>query len=199
MFSGIVEEYGLIQNVTKKENLFVLSVKARKVLGGTKIGDSICVNGICLTVTEKKQDVLTFDLMKETLDATNLKNARKGDKVNLERSLKVSSRIGGHFVTGHVDGVGPIQAIVTLPNYVEFRIEAGPELMRYIAPKGSVTVDGVSLTIGRVTRRYFSVYLIPHTLNVTTFGQSRKGDIVNLETDILAKYILHDLSYANLK
>jgi len=199
MFSGIVEEYGVIQSVTKKENLFVLAVKAKKVLGGTKIGDSICVNGICLTVTGKKKDVLTFDLMKETIDATSLKFAQKGIKVNLERSLKVNSRIGGHFVTGHVDGVGKIQAIVRLPNYVEFRISVGPDLMKYIAPKGSVTVDGVSLTIGHVTRTFFSIYLIPHTLDVTTFGQSRKGDIVNIETDILAKYILHKLSFTDLK
>ena len=199
MFSGIVEEYGVIQAVHKKENLFVLAVKGDKVLGGTKVGDSICVNGVCLTVTEKKQNVLLFDVMKETIDATSLKSAGKGGRVNLERSLKVSSRIGGHFVTGHVDGTGEILEIVTLPNYVEFRIGAGPDLMRYIAPKGSVTVDGVSLTIGHVTRDCFSVYLIPHTLTVTTFGQTRDGDRVNLETDILAKYILHSHNYLNLK
>ena len=199
MFSGIVEEYGLIQDVRKKENLFILSVEANTVLGGTKIGDSICVNGVCLTVTEKKKRVLMFDVMKETIDATSLKHAGKGVKVNLERSLKVSSRIGGHFVTGHVDGTGEILKIVTLPNYVEFRIGAAGDLMQYIAPKGSVTVDGVSLTIGHVTRDYFSVYLIPHTLEVTTFGQTRKGDRVNLETDILAKYIVHNRNYWNLK
>jgi len=199
MFSGIVEEYGVIQSVKKKENLFVLTVQGNRVLGGTKVGYSICVNGVCLTVTGKTQKLLMFDLMKETLVATSLKNAGPGGKVNLERSLKMSSRIGGHFVTGHVDGTGEIRKIVTLPNYVEFRIGAPRDLMKYIAPKGSVAVDGVSLTIGHVTRDYFSIYLIPHTLEVTTFGQTREGDQVNLETDILAKYLLHSISYLNLK
>lgn len=199
MFSGIVEEYGIIQNVQKKENLFILAVQGDKVLGGTKVGDSICVNGVCLTVTDKKKKLLMFDVMKETIEATSLKYAGPGGKVNMERSLKVNSRIGGHFVTGHVDGTGEVVKIVTLPNYVEFRIGASPDIMKYIAPKGSVTVDGVSLTIGRVMRDYFSVYLIPHTLEVTTFGQTREGDLVNLETDILAKYILHSYNDLNLK
>jgi riboflavin synthase len=192
MFSGIVEEYGSVEEVVKKENLYVLRIKVKKVLGGTKIGDSICVNGVCLTVTQKTKSVLSFDLMKETLEATTLKHAKNSFPVNLERSLKVSDRLGGHFVTGHVDGVGVIKEILTLPNYVEFRIKVDRALLKYIAPKGSVAVDGVSLTIGRVTNEYFSIYLIPHTLEVTTFGKMKAADEVNIETDILAKYILKD-------
>ena len=192
MFSGIVEEYGVVEAVTKKENLYVLSVRARKVLGGTKIGDSICVDGVCLTVTAKSAAQVSFDVMKETIQATTLKHARPGKRVNLERSLRMNGRIGGHFVSGHVDGVGRIHRIVTLPNYVEFQITLAQPLMRYIAPKGSVTIDGVSLTIGEVGKDRFSIYLIPHTLTVTTFGQCRPGDEVNVETDILAKYVLKD-------
>ena len=191
MFSGIVEEKGIIQDIQRKENLIVLTLKAKKVGKGTKVGDSICVDGVCLTVTKIKGTSLTFDLMKETLDATTFKYAQPGDGVNLERSLKMNDRVGGHFVSGHVDGEGLLEAIVRLPNYVEFQISTRRDLLRYIVPKGSVTIDGVSLTVGSVTRKKFSIYLIPHTLEVTTFGASKEGDLVNIETDILAKYVVH--------
>ena len=190
MFSGIVEEIGIIRKVEKKKNLFVVTLKADKVTRGTKIGDSISVDGVCLTVTRRKGRVLTFDLMKETLDATTFKYAGPGREVNLERSLKVSDRIGGHFVSGHIDGTGVFKEKVTIPNYVEWRITVDKKLARYIIPKGSVCIDGVSLTVGVVKKDYFSVYLIPHTLDVTTFGKKKTGEIINIETDILAKYIL---------
>jgi len=190
MFSGIVEEKGRITSLKKEKNLFVLTVKADKVLKGTKIGDSISNDGICLTVTERTDKALSFDIMKETIRATTLKYARVGDEINLERALKMSSRIGGHFVTGHVEGVGTIKKIVKLKNYVEIRIAYPKELSSYLVPKGSVCIDGISLTVGQVTDDWFSVYLIPHTLDVTTIGQKKNSDKVNLETDMLAKYIL---------
>jgi len=190
MFSGIVEEKGVVESVVKKQNLFTMTVKARKVLPGTKIGDSIAVNGVCLTVTKKTAGRVTFDLMKETLESTTLKHARTGKAVNLERALKVNSRLGGHFVSGHVDGVGKLLKIVNLPNYVEWQLQLDKSLAKYLAPKGSVCIDGVSLTIGWVADNSFSIYLIPHTLEVTTFGEKKPGDELNIETDLLAKYIL---------
>jgi riboflavin synthase len=128
--------------------------------------------------------------MKETLDATTLKHLVPGKGVNLERAMKAEARIGGHFVTGHVDAVGTIKAVRTLPNYVEYRISIPKVLMRYVVPKGSVAIDGISLTVGEVKKDWFAVYFIPHTLEVTTIGQKKAGDEVNVETDLLAKYIL---------
>ncbi len=190
MFTGIVEEKGTVSALVRRENLFVLHVKAQKVPLGIKNGDSVSVNGVCLTVTGHKGKVLSFDMMKETLLATTLKDAKPGDSVNLERAMKADSRFGGHFVTGHVDGVGIINRIVKLPNYVEFEIAPPKKFMRYLVSKGSVTLDGISLTVGKVSKNSLSVYLIPATLRITTFGQKKQGDRVNVETDILARYIL---------
>jgi len=191
MFSGIVEEKGIVQEIVRKKNLLTMSVKAQRVLRGTKLGDSIAVNGVCLTVTRIHGGIAVFDLMKETLDFTTLGYAKPGTEVNLERALKPSDRIGGHFVSGHVDGMGTLVKKVTMENYVEWQIQLDRKLMRYLAPKASVTVDGVSLTIGWVKKTSFSIYLIPHTLDVTTFGRKRVGQKLNIETDILAKYIIH--------
>lgn len=191
MFTGIVEGTGQVLEIKKKENLYVLKLALGKFLRGTRVGDSICVDGVCLTVTHKDAKGLSFDLMKETLEATTLKDYAAGRRVNLERSLKVNSRLGGHFVSGHVDGVGIFQKVMTLPNYVEWQVAVPRDLARYIVPKGSVAIDGVSLTVGEVRRESFSVYLIPHTLEVTTFGVKKAGDKLNIETDILAKYILY--------
>ena len=190
MFSGIVEEQGVVEGVLKKKNLYVLAIKGVKVSRGTAIGDSISVDGVCLTVTKKNGPRLEFDLMKETLDATIARYYKKGSAVNLERALKVNSRLGGHFVSGHVDGVGILKKKVLLPNYVEWQIDLHRALTKYIVPKGSVCIDGVSLTVGAVRKNSFSVYLIPHTLDVTSFGKKRVGCRMNIETDILAKYVL---------
>ncbi len=190
MFTGIVEEKGTVTALIRRENLFVLNVKAEKVAVGIKNGDSVCVNGVCLTVTGRKGKVLSFDMMKETLLATTLGEVNSGDHVNLERAMKADGRFGGHFVTGHVDGVGVIKRIIKLPNYVEFEITLPQKFMRYLVAKGSVTLDGISLTVGKVSKNTFSVYLIPATLKITTFGQKKQGDAVNVETDILARYIL---------
>lgn len=155
-----------------------------------KIGDSIANDGACLTVTGIKDGCLYFDLMKETLDATTLNHYKAGVLVNLERAMKADARLGGHFVTGHVDAVGVIKDIRTLKNYVEYRISIPKKLMRYVVPKGSVAIDGISLTVGEVKKSWFAVYFIPHTLGVTTIGKKKLGAKVNVETDLLAKYIL---------
>lgn len=190
MFTGIVETTGSVAALVRKQNLFVLTIKKPAEFNDVKIGDSIAVDGVCLTVTAIKNGVLYFDLMKETLEATALKALRAGSSVNLERAMKAEARVGGHFVTGHVDAAGKIDKVRTLPNYVEYRIALRKELMRYVVPKGSVTLDGISLTVGEVKKKWFAVYFIPHTLSVTTIGKKKAGDEVNVETDLLAKYIL---------
>ena len=190
MFTGIVEVTSKVVSLVKKQNLFVLAVKKPASFNDVKIGDSVANDGVCLTVTAIKDGCFHFDLMKETLDATTLKHLRPKSVVNLELAMKAEARIGGHFVTGHVDAVGRIKDIRTLPNYVEYRIEIPKALMRYVVPKGSVAIDGISLTVGRVKKNWFSVYFIPHTLTVTTIGKKIVGDEVNIETDLLAKYIL---------
>lgn len=190
MFSGIVEEKGRIVKVERKPNLATLHVQADVTAAGTKVGDSICTSGVCLTVTGIKKKVLTFDVMKETLEKTTLGVREAGSYVNLERSLRADSRIGGHFVSGHVDNMETLRAVVTKPNYVELQISIQKSLAKYVVPKGSVCLDGVSLTVGDVRKSDFSVYLIPFTLDVTTLGLNKKGDRINIETDILAKYVL---------
>jgi len=193
MFSGIIEEKGIIKKIDFKKNLFVLTLEARKVHQGTKIGDSIAVDGVCLTVVQKKGRALSFDVMKETIEKTTLKYLKSGSPVNLERALQVNDRLGGHFVQGHIEGVGVIKDKVTLKNYVEFRISIDKKLIRYVVAKGSVCIDGISLTVGEVQGTTFSIYIIPHTLEVTTLGSKTRGDKVNIETDILARYILNEL------
>jgi riboflavin synthase len=192
MFTGIIEEQGIVQTIEKRGDLWVLTLKASQVIEGTRIGDSIALDGVCLTVTRKEGKFLTFDVMRETISATTISGYAGGRKVNCERAMKADGRIGGHFVTGHVDGVAEICRINRIADDVEFQIRAPQSLRRYLAAKGSVCLDGVSLTIGRVTQTEFSVYLIPHTLATTTFSHKKTGDRVNLETDILAKYVLSD-------
>lgn len=190
MFSGIVEEKGIVKKITQKKNLIVISIEAKKVLRGIGIGDSISVDGVCLTVIKKKGRVVTFDVMKETMDKTTLGMRKVLDEVNLEGALRVNDRLGGHFVSGHIDGVGVIQKRVSLENYEKYVVAIPKKISCYLAPKCSVCIDGISLTLGEVKGNVFSVYIIPHTLKVTTLGAKGKGDKVNIETDILAKYIL---------
>lgn len=190
MFTGIVEAVAKVRELKKRENLYTLAIEKPRLFDDIKIGDSIANDGVCLTVTAMKAGCLYFDLMKETLDATTLKHLAAGKRVNLERAMKADARMGGHFVTGHVDAVGRIKDIRILPNYVEYRLTLAKDLMRYVVPKGSVALDGISLTVGAVKKDWFAVYFIPHTLEVTTIGSKKKGDDVNIETDLLAKYIL---------
>lgn len=197
MFSGIVEETGTIVKVSKKTNLVTIDVKAKEVVKDTKAGDSIAVNGVCLTVTKRKANIVTFDIMLETMRATTLGLCEEGVRVNLERALRMNDRISGHFVTGHVDDMATVKDIVTGENYTEIQIKLPAALVKYVVPKGSVTLDGVSLTVGGVKKGQFSVYLIPFTLDVTNLGIKQKGDKINIETDILAKYIFSRAEYAD--
>jgi len=191
MFTGIVEAVAKVKALQKRENLYTLAVEKPKSFNDIKIGDSISNDGVCLTVTANKAGCFYFDLMKETLDATTLKHLAPGKKVNLERAMKADARMGGHFVTGHVDAVARIMKVVTLPNYVEYRIAVPKVIRKFIAAKGSVAIDGISLTVGSVTKDWFAVYFIPHTLDVTTIGSKKAGDEVNIEADLLARYILN--------
>ena len=165
-----------------------ISIRADKVLEQTKIGDSIAVNGICLTVTSLSADGFTADIMPETVSRSSMKAAAAGDRVNLERAMAADGRFGGHIVSGHIDGTGTIREMDRDENAVWVRIQAGPEILRYIVEKGSITIDGISLTVARVTGQDFSVSIIPHTGEETTLLSRREGDTVNLETDIIAKY-----------
>lgn len=192
MFTGIIEEKGRVRKFVHRENLATLTIEARKVLPGTKVGDSVAVNGVCLTVSARRGKWLSFDLMRETLAVATFRDIKDGDFVNLERAMKTDSRFGGHFVTGHIDGIGLLSGITALPNYLEYEVKPPKSLLRYLVPKGSVCLDGVSLTVGKVKKGMFSVYLIPLTLNVTTLGDKKEGDHLNIETDILARYLLRN-------
>jgi riboflavin synthase len=194
MFTGLVEEAGIVTECAVFKRSAKLAVSAPLVSeGGVHLGDSIAVNGCCLTVigigTGKDQDVLTFDAVPETLARTNLGCLRPGDQVNLERPLQIGARLGGHFVQGHIDDVGTVLAVTPDENAVIIEIEVPEHLSRYIVAKGSVTVDGVSLTVAEVRPRSFTVWTIPHTREVTTLGRRRPGDSVNIECDLLGKYV----------
>ena len=187
MFTGIIEELGVVKNIVKEGNLSLLEIKASKVLEDTKIGDSVSVNGACLTVVKKDYDYLSFEAMPQTLKLTNLGSLRISGKVNLERALKVGDRLSGHFVTGHIDCTGLIRKKTYVSSNLCFEIAVPAEFMKYIIPKGSVAVDGISLTIVTKKSNTFTVYIIPHTLKNTTLGFKGPSDKVNIEFDILAK------------
>ncbi|MDO8580054.1 MAG: riboflavin synthase [Candidatus Omnitrophota bacterium] len=191
MFTGIIEEIGTVDQIIHQRNLSALAVRARKVSTGTKLGDSIAVDGVCLTVIKRASGKLVFEMMQETLEKTTLKGLRPKDQVNLERALKVGDRWGGHFVTGHADQVGAIQQRIERKNYTQLVIGLDKKIAKYIVPKGSVCLDGISLTVGEVHKGTFSVFLIPFTKQMTTLGHKKSGDRVNIETDILAKYIIN--------
>lgn len=189
MFTGIVEEIGHIKAVKKQTFSQVLVIEASKVLEGTRIGDSIAVNGICLTVTAIGKGQFCADVMHETVRRTSLKNIRAGSLVNLERAMSAGGRFGGHIVSGHIDGTGTVSDIRKDDNAVWYRINADKSILRYVVKKGSITIDGISLTVATVTDKYFEVSVIPHTREVTILGGKRLSDVVNLETDIIAKYV----------
>lgn len=189
MFTGIVEEIGLVENVKKGPASASVTINAPAVTAGTKTGDSIAVNGICLTVTSLAGSTFTADIMHESLNRSSLSDLRRGSRVNLERAMAADGRFGGHIVSGHVDGTGIISAIREDDNAVWYTVKTSPAIMRYIVEKGSVTIDGVSLTVAAVTEDSFSVSVIPHTRQVTIMGDLRAGDKVNLENDIIGKYV----------
>ncbi|SMC55915.1 riboflavin synthase [Sporomusa malonica] len=189
MFTGLVEELGKVKQIARGAKSVRLTVAGVKVLTDVKLGDSIAVNGTCLTVVEFSRDWFTADVMPETVDRTALAGLKPGDTVNLERTLRVGDRLGGHIVSGHIDGVGQILAKEQNDNAVIVRIGAGPEVMRYIIQKGSIAIDGTSLTVVDFGPDWFTVSLIPHTASMTTVGLKTTGEPVNLETDIIGKYV----------
>ena len=189
MFTGIVEETGVIKRLNIAGKSGSVEIKAAVVLQGTKVGDSIAVNGICLTVTSLTADSFTADVMAETVRRSSLKLAAAGDRVNLERAMAADGRFGGHIVSGHIDGTGTIADMRREENAVWIRIKAVPEILNLIVEKGSICIDGISLTVAAVTDEDFSVSVIPHTLDVTILADKKPGDTVNLENDIVGKYV----------
>ncbi|HJV04926.1 MAG TPA: riboflavin synthase [Actinomycetota bacterium] len=185
MFTGIVEERGAVVALEGGR----LTVECRTVAGGTSPGDSVSVNGVCLTAVEVSPARLSFDLAPETLDRSSLGSLRAGDPVNLERPVTLASRLGGHLMQGHVDGVGTVEAVRPSGPGATMRIRLAPGLDRYVVEKGSIAVDGVSLTVAGADDGTISVALIPHTLAATTLGARGPGDAVNLEVDVIAKYV----------
>lgn len=191
MFTGIVEEIGSIKNIQQKANSSILTIQAEKVLNDVSLGDSIAVNGICLTVTSFSTSSFTVDVMPETIKSTSLRSLQVGSFVNLERAMSANGRFGGHFVTGHVDGIGKIVSKRPVDNAVYYEINVPAHLLKYMILKGSVAVDGTSLTIFDVSSHSFTISLIPHTLSNTILGKKEVGEIVNIECDMIGKYIEH--------
>jgi len=189
LFTGLVVEMGEIASIAKREGGARLFLNTRKLSADAQIGDSISVNGTCLTVVEIKAKTLTFDLSDETLKSTNLGRLRTKDKVNLEPSLRLDAKLGGHFVTGHIDAVGTIRSKSAEGDVYRIVIGAGEGITRYLVEKGSVAVDGISLTVVDLQPSNFSVVIIPHTASLTTMGLKGPGDTVNIEVDILGKYV----------
>lgn len=191
MFTGIVEDIGVVESLVPQENLVRLTVRSSIISRALRLGDSVSVDGVCLTVVSVKRSQFAFDVMKETLKTTTLGALKKEACVNLERALKVGGRFGGHIVTGHVDGVTAIQDIIRKKNYIEFQLKLSSRLKKFIVPKGSVSLNGISLTVGEVLKDAFSVYLIPFTMQETTMSLKKPGDELNIEVDVLARYILN--------
>ena len=189
MFTGIVEELGKLVSLEMGSDSGVITVEANKVLEGCQPGDSIAVNGVCLTARSFGGGTFSADVMPETIRKTNLGNLKRGSMVNLERALTLSARLGGHLMLGHVDATGKIVSIRPEGNAIFYTFTAPAEIRRYLLPQGSIGIDGISLTIARLEREQFSVSLIPHTVKVTTLGHNGTGYQVNLEADVLGKYV----------
>lgn len=189
MFTGIVEELGSIRSVRRGQHSSVLSIAAKDILSNLKVGDSVAVNGVCLTATTVDSGGFTADVMHETLNRSSLGSLTVGSHVNLERAMAANGRFGGHIVSGHIDGTGTITALRKDDNAVWYTISASQELLRYIVEKGSIAIDGISLTVAEVGESWFSISAIPHTVAITTLGEKRPGDTVNLENDVIGKYV----------
>lgn len=190
MFTGIIEETGKVLRVEPGK----IHIQAEKTLEGTKLGDSIAVNGVCLTVTALGRSDFTADVMPETWKRSSLGTLKSGSGVNLERAMAADGRFGGHIVSGHIDGTGTVEAVRKDQNAIRYTIRTQPELTRGIVEKGSIAIDGISLTVTMVQKERFEVSIIPHTLKETTLGDKRKGSVVNLENDIIGKYVERLLS-----
>ena len=189
MFTGIVEEVGLVRKIQRRTGYQRTTLEAKRVLADVAIGDSISIDGACHTVVEVGRQGFSFESVSETLERTTLGRLKTGDRVNLERSLKLSDRLGGHLVAGHVDRMGRVRERRRWADNVVFRIGMPAELVPFVANKGSIAVDGISLTVVSARARDFTVTVIPHTMEVTTIGERRVGDAVNLEVDMVARYL----------
>ena len=189
MFTGIVEELARVKKIKTKKQGIRYTISANTVLDDLEIGDSICINGVCLTVTKRQKDMFSMDIIEETLDKSNLGELKENDCVNLERAMKVSDRFGGHIVQGHVETQGVILEKQIEEDEARISVCLDPEWMRYCIPKGSITLDGVALTIASINKNIIEIALIPHTLENTTLGLKDKSDTLNVETDIIGKYI----------
>ncbi|WZL73510.1 riboflavin synthase [Clostridiaceae bacterium 35-E11] len=189
MFTGLVEEIGVVTSVLKGTKSAKIVIKAQKVLDQVQLGDSIATNGVCLTVTDFTSHTFAVDVMAETMNKTNLKDLVSGSKVNLERALRVGNRLGGHLVSGHIDGLGIIKDFEKEDNAIWVSIGTSPDILKYIIYKGSIAIDGISLTVAYVDTQVFKVSVIPHTKEVTTLLSKATGDAVNLECDMIGKYI----------
>ncbi|HSJ21613.1 MAG TPA: riboflavin synthase [Nocardioidaceae bacterium] len=189
MFTGIVEELGVVEALVDQGDAVRLTVRGPHVMVDAGLGDSIAVNGCCLTVAEREQETFTADVMRETLDKTSLGVLGVGDRVNLERAVTPQTRLGGHIVQGHVDGTGRVLARTPSEHWEVVEVSLPTDMARYLVPKGSITVDGISLTVVEAGEESFTVSLIPETLARTTLGLKQPGDPVNLEVDVIAKYV----------
>ena len=195
VFTGIVEETGTVLFMDFSTDCGKLHIQAKKVLEGTKIGDSIAVNGVCLTVTQLKSDRFVADVMPETVHRSSLGTLKSGSHVNLERAMAADGRFGGHMVSGHIDGTGTIKHIEKDGNAIRYQISASKNILEGIVEKGSIAIDGISLTVASVNDKEFEISVIPHTLQETILAEKREGSIVNLETDIIGKYVKRLLSF----
>lgn len=193
MFTGIIETVGTIRQALAKGRQMQIFVDLNKIADGTGPGDSIAVNGVCLTVSKLRGTEAVFDVSSETIERTNLKDLRTGTRVNLERAMSAQGRFGGHIVQGHIDGVGKITVIQKEAEFSRFRFETSPDLLDHMVPKGSVAIDGISLTIAKLDKTGFEVALIPTTLQATTWSDAGVGDTVNIETDILVRIVRKQL------
>jgi len=189
MFTGIIEELGTLKNICHNKKSSVLVIEAEKVLQDTKIGDSIAVNGVCLTVRSMTSRTFETDVMAETMRRTNMVNLTPGGRLNLERALSLNTRLGGHIISGHIDGTGTIRSFEKEENAVWVTIDAEPEILRYIVEKGSIAIDGISLTVAFVNEDIFQISMIPHTGEMTGLLRKKPGDTVNLECDVIGKYV----------
>ncbi len=189
MFTGIIEELGTVKAVNKGRESATLQISAEKVVEGLNLGDSVAVNGVCLTVVDFDRTGFSAEVMAETLRKSNLGKLKSGDKVNLERAMRLGDRLGGHLVAGHVDATGTIKSSVREDIATVFTVEAPEEILRYVIAKGSVAIDGISLTVVDYDKKSFRVSIIPHTASQTTLGFKKSGDTVNLEADMLAKFV----------
>lgn len=198
MFTGLIEEIGEIKSIEKGAKSARIIIKAEKILEGTKLGDSISTNGVCLTVTEFNKSSFSVDVMAETVRNSNLGKLKPGSYVNLERALKLSDRLGGHMVSGHIDGLGTVVDLQNEENATWVSIETTKDILKYIVHKGSITIDGISLTVACVDESIFKVSIIPHTKGETTLVMKKIGDEVNLESDMMAKYVEKLLKYGEV-